>query len=146
MIHFNAVFVSKKDLFVYLCLSSSHWYILHHPQIGVQVFKVTQTSVLLTTLSTFDLIFNIYNLIVKIPRVHENIQINQVLIIFISNNMSGILQTSALSILGVTFQEDCRFTANVRNKLIKANKCLSILRSWRKEDYTAAEVDYLSLT
>ena len=33
--------------------------------------------------------------------------------------MSGILQTSALSILGVTFQEDCRFTANVRNKLIK---------------------------
>lgn len=60
--------------------------------------------------------------------------------------MSGILQTSALSILGVTFQEDCRFTANVRNKLIKANICLSILRSWRKEDYTAAEVDYLSLT
>ena len=36
--------------------------------------------------------------------------------------VSGILQTKALSILGVTFQEDCRFTTHVRNKLIKANK------------------------
>ena len=44
--------------------------------------------------------------------------------------MSSISQTRALSILGVTFQEDYRFTTHVRNKLliIKANKCLYILR------------------
>ena len=31
----------------------------------------------------------------------------------------------------------------VRNKLMKANKCLFILRSLRKEGYTQAEIDYL---
>ena len=41
----------------------------------------------------------------------------------------GISQTRAVSVLGVTFQEDCRFTTHVRNKLIKANKFLFILRS-----------------
>ena len=46
----------------------------------------------------------------------------------------GVLQ--ALSIRGVTFQEECRFTTHVRNKLIEANKCLFILRSLiRREDY-----------
>ena len=50
--------------------------------------------------------------------------------------VSGISQTSALSILGVTFQEDCRYTTHVLNKLIKANKCLFTLRSLRKEGYT----------
>ena len=49
---------------------------------------------------------------------------------------SSISQTTALSILGVTFQEDCGFTTHVRNKLIIANKCLFILRSLRKEGYT----------
>ena len=48
-----------------------------------------------------------------------------------------------LSILGVSFQEDCQFTIHVRNKLIKANKCLFILRSLRKEGYTRSELDYL---
>ena len=38
--------------------------------------------------------------------------------------MSGIPQISALSILGVTFWEDFRFTKIARNKLIKTNKCL----------------------
>ena len=61
----------------------------------------------------------------------------------VSPLVSGISQTRALSILGVTFQEDCRFTTHVRNKLIKANKCLFILRSLRKEGYTQAELDYL---
>ena len=55
--------------------------------------------------------------------------------------LSGISQTRALCILGVTFQEDCRFTTHVCNKLIKANKCLFILRSLRKEGYTQAELD-----
>ena len=54
--------------------------------------------------------------------------------------MSGrISQTRALSVRAVTFQENCRFTTHVRNKLIKANKCLLILRSLiRREDYTQA--------
>ena len=40
---------------------------------------------------------------------------------------SGILQTTALSILGVTFQKDCRFTTHLCNKLIKDETCLFIL-------------------
>ena len=47
----------------------------------------------------------------------------------------GVSQTS------VTFQEDCRFTTHLRKKLIKANKCLFILRSLRKEGYTQTELD-----
>ena len=57
--------------------------------------------------------------------------------------VSGVSQTRALSISVVTFQEDCRFTAHVRNKPIKANKCLFILRSLRKEGYTQTELDDL---
>ena len=58
--------------------------------------------------------------------------------------VSSISQTRALSILGVTFQEDCPFTTHVRKKLrIKADKCLFILRSLPKEGYTQAELDYL---
>ena len=55
----------------------------------------------------------------------------------------GVSQTRAFSILGVTFQEDCRFTTHLRKKLIKANKCLFILRSLRKEGYTQTELDQL---
>ena len=55
--------------------------------------------------------------------------------------MSGISENRALSVLSVTFQEDCRFTTHLRNKLIKANKFLFILRSRRS--YTWAELDYL---
>ena len=56
--------------------------------------------------------------------------------------VSGISQTRALSVLGVTFHEDCRFTTHVRNKLIKANKFLFILRS-RRVCLKQAELDYL---
>ena len=56
--------------------------------------------------------------------------------------VSGISQTSALSVLGVTFHEDCRFTTFVRNKLIKSNKFLFILRS-RRVCLRQAELDYL---
>ena len=52
-------------------------------------------------------------------------------------------QTRTLPILGVTFQGDCPFTTHVRTKLIKADKCLFILRSLRKEGYNQAELDYL---
>ena len=35
-----------------------------------------------------------------------------------------IPQCTELSILGVTFQENCKYSEHVRAKLIKANKCL----------------------
>ena len=45
----------------------------------------------------------------------------------------GIPQTCQLSVLGLIFQDNCRFDCHVHEKLIKANKCLFILRSLRKE-------------
>ena len=57
--------------------------------------------------------------------------------------LSGISQSRALSTSVVTFQEDCRLTTHVRNKPIKANKCLFILRSLREEGYTQTELDDL---
>ena len=57
--------------------------------------------------------------------------------------VSRISQTRAMPISVVTFQEDCRFITHVRNKPIKANKCLFILRSLRKEGYTQTELDHL---
>ena len=38
-----------------------------------------------------------------------------------------------VEILGVTFQCDSKFSVHVKNKLIKANKSLHILRTLRKE-------------
>ena len=45
----------------------------------------------------------------------------------------GIPSCTNVSILGVTFQSDCKFNTHVKNKLVKANKCLYVLRSLRKE-------------
>ena len=39
-------------------------------------------------------------------------------------SMNNIPQCKEFPILGVTFQDNCRFTNHVRGKLIKANKCL----------------------
>ena len=47
--------------------------------------------------------------------------------------VSGISQTRTLSICGT----------HVGHKLLKANQCLFILRSLRKEGYTKAELDHL---
>ena len=55
----------------------------------------------------------------------------------------GIPQTCQLSVLGLILQDDCRFDCHVRVKLVKANKCLFILRSVRKEGYSQAELDHL---
>ena len=57
--------------------------------------------------------------------------------------LSGISQSRALSTSVVTFQEDCRLTTHVRNKPIKANKCLFIPRSLWEEGYTQTELDDL---
>ena len=48
-----------------------------------------------------------------------------------------------LPILGVTFQENCKYSEHGRAKLIKANKCLFVLRSLRKERFSKGEVDHL---
>lgn len=56
--------------------------------------------------------------------------------------VSGISQIRALSVLGVTFHEDCRLYYTCTQKLIKANKFLFILRS-RRVCFRQAELDYL---
>lgn len=48
-----------------------------------------------------------------------------------------------LPILGVTFQENCKYSEHVRAKLIKANKCLLVLRSLRKGGFSQGKVDHL---
>ena len=55
----------------------------------------------------------------------------------------NIPQCTELPILGVTFQENCRYSVHVRSKLIKANRCLFILRSLRKEGLQQEELDHL---
>ena len=55
----------------------------------------------------------------------------------------GIPSCTFVSILGVTFQNDCKFNTHVKNKLVKANKCLHVLRSLRNEGYKQAEIDFL---
>lgn len=59
------------------------------------------------------------------------------------SSINNIMQCNELKILGVTFQSDCRFICHIRQKLIKANKCLFVLRSLRKEGYSQKEIDYL---
>ena len=57
--------------------------------------------------------------------------------------VQDIPQFSELTILGVTFQENCRFSVHVKNTLIAANKCLYVLRTLRKEGYSQLEIDKL---
>ena len=51
-----------------------------------------------------------------------------------------------VEILGVTFQCDIKFSVHVKNKHIKANKSLHILRTLRKEGYNQSEIDLLFYT
>ena len=57
--------------------------------------------------------------------------------------VSNILQCAELSILGVTFQQNCKYSSHVRAKVIKANKSLFVLGSLRKEGMSQEEVDHL---
>ena len=57
--------------------------------------------------------------------------------------VQDIPQFSELTILGITFQENCRFSVHVKNTLIAANKCLYVLRILRKEGYSQLEIDKL---
>jgi len=55
----------------------------------------------------------------------------------------GIPSCTYVSILGVTFQSNCKFNAHVKNKLVKANRYLYVLRSLCKEGHKQAEIDFL---
>ena len=52
----------------------------------------------------------------------------------------------SLVLLGLTFQPNCKFSEHVRLKLTKANKCLHILRTLRKELFSQKEIDHLFKT
>ena len=55
----------------------------------------------------------------------------------------NIPQCNSLSLLVVTLQSNCKFSEHVRLKLVKANRCLHVLRSLRKEQYSQVEIDHL---
>ena len=59
------------------------------------------------------------------------------------NSILGIPQTSTVTILGLTFQPNCKFSTHLKEKLRKANKCLYVIRCLRKEGCSQAEVDHL---
>ena len=59
------------------------------------------------------------------------------------NSLFDISQCSSLVLLRVTIQTDYEFRAHVNLKLIKANKCLHVLSTLRKEEYSQAEIDHL---
>ena len=52
-------------------------------------------------------------------------------------------QCSELKLIGVIFQYNCKHASHVREKLVKANKCLHVVRTLRQEGYNQEELDYL---
>ena len=51
-----------------------------------------------------------------------------------------------MCLLGVTLESVCKFSSHVKVKLVKANKCLHILRTLRKEQYDQTQIDLLFKT
>jgi hypothetical protein len=43
----------------------------------------------------------------------------------------------------MTFQENCKYSLHIKVKLLKANRCLYVIRSLRKEGASQEEVDKL---
>ena len=60
--------------------------------------------------------------------------------------VAGIPKCDQLTILGMTFETNCRFSSHVKIKLIKANKCLHVLRCLRKEGYNQQELHHLFIS
>ena len=60
--------------------------------------------------------------------------------------INNIPRWDSLVLLGLTFQPNCKFSELVRLKLTKANKCLHILRTLRKELFSQKEIDNLFKT
>ena len=61
-------------------------------------------------------------------------------------SINNIPQCDILVLLGLTFQPNCKFSEHVKLKLTKANKCLHILRTLRKELFSQNEIDHLFKT
>ena len=59
---------------------------------------------------------------------------------------NNIPQCNSHVLLGLTFHPNCKFSEHVRLKLTKANKCLHILRTLRKELFSQKEIDHLFKT
>ena len=62
------------------------------------------------------------------------------------NPVNCIPHHHELCLLGVTLKSDCKVSFHVTVKLVKANKCLYILRTLRKEQYDQNEIDVLFKT
>ena len=60
--------------------------------------------------------------------------------------VNNIPQCTKLPILGVTFQENCKYSEHIHAKLIKPNKCLFVLRPLQKKGFSQGEVDHLLST
>ena len=63
----------------------------------------------------------------------------------IYNPVNCIPQHNQLCLLGVTLQSDCKVSSHIKVKLVKANKCLHILRTLRRNNMTN-EIDVLFTT
>jgi len=59
------------------------------------------------------------------------------------SKIHNLPQCSELKLLGVIFQYNCKHASHVREKLVKANKCLHVVRTLRQEGYNQEELDYL---
>ena len=57
--------------------------------------------------------------------------------------ISNIKRHNSIKLLGVTLQENSKFSVHIKSKLSEANKCLYAIRSLRKEGFTQDEVDHL---
>ena len=55
----------------------------------------------------------------------------------------NIPQCIELPILGITFQDNCKYSKHVQNKLLKANGCLYIIQSLQMEGDSQEKVDQL---
>ena len=55
----------------------------------------------------------------------------------------NIPQCKSMVVLGVTFQDNNRFNTHVHEKLVKANKCLYVIRTLKAEGCSHAELNYL---
>ena len=56
----------------------------------------------------------------------------------------NIQQHAVLDLLGLTFQNDCKFVAHTKAKLYKANKYLHVLRVCRKERHSQTALFFLT--
>ena len=55
----------------------------------------------------------------------------------------NIPQGSELKLLGVIYHYNYKYASHEREKLVKANKCLHVIRTLRQERYNQGELDYL---